>query len=332
MAEWKLKSVASGAHDNLGTFSIADSGTNFSFGIDPYWVDNIYTWRLNGHEVYDDDISNDESYINYALGYTGTPTAPKHNKAVGYQYINFLYPWETKAPSTNDLGSSRPTSINEKTFSFYHGIKNTLYAVVYYDTNEFVVDSGTAKLVDNTFNGRSPSFNISGSYLTITMSEQTPSLIEERVGTEIACSSKVYSIPWSVGVRSFRLKNNIPDPNIKLDSDDRAILTFNGITLYNDYISITMSQLAAPANLSVRGNVLSWGASENADSYSIYVDDVYKTTVSGTSWTIPQDIYKDQKHDYSIRANRKITSSFKDTTVSGKQTPGGAESSFSACY
>lgn len=340
---YRLKDYASDAEGNLGSFGIYTNSPSFHFEMDGYWGSTQFWWNINGHNITKknssdndgDPIKNDiNELLGYYVWYTGTPTFETRGGAFGRydlktQYINFLYPWETSIGSET---AGNPGYAASKSFSLFNKIDVAAGGSIFgsvFENEHFSVSITNSSFIDNTFVKNNPTFGISGSNMTITMTNSgLPNLINPNNDSEIAQSSTVYNIPWSAGSNTtYRLKNHIPTPSVSAAGGGEADLTFNGIKFYNDEVTIQMRQLAAPS-ISHSNGVLSWAAINGASSYDIYLDGKWEANTTSTSWTIPSAKYLDQKHSYKVLAIGKTDSSFKYVLVEGKQTPSSSKESY----
>lgn len=206
--------------------------------------------------------------------------------------------------------------------------------------------------VDNLFNSRHPNFTITkdGKNVLITMSSNYSSAnfpdgsglprllntnkdeLDDSTDDVISYqkSSLTYTLPWNENIRrDYRLETQIPSYT-NLGSGDTPHLELNKIDMFNDLLHFTTKTATKlkVSDLKIEGQKLSWISNTTRESYNIYVDGLLKETVTGTSWTIPDDLYYDQKHTYSISVNDWVKTNYFYKVGEGQRTPNASKKTF----
>lgn len=302
-------------------------------------------------------------YYNWQYG-TESPTKFANGASVT---VNPVLPIETSIgplvrPNDPEGGYGSTSLYRETTIqSIFHNNEEGFLGIFNKEKNkdEWNLSLNRVLIVDNIFNRGKPQFTVinpgtTSKYVEIKMTEATKfnSLANLIIGSSeintddinqyipFDSASSTYRLPWGEeGVdRSFGIRTHIPSYTHSVASDDDYRLTttsFNGngdtnsIIFFNDELRFVTHQLGNIRSMSRNGKVLSWTSVSNAQSYSIYVDgNLYDDNVTTTSWTIPDELYYDNFHSYSISVNSYTTKAYQIMTVSGKATSSSSVDTF----
>lgn len=340
-SQWTQSDLAGATAQNIGWLKIYKNNPVYIVKYDYEWNGAKFWWKLNDYAITTEDALDDSSY--YTLWYGSLNTSNPSNAGFGAsgdqyvsgdKYFNTVLPWNTKT-STSSATSTRPsTGNNDIDFSSYHKGWITWWA--FGDQESFAVTL-KGKWKDNYFNKNISSIVVdrSNNQVLFNMAAALPSLINaDKADEDIASSDRVacdtsnrYIIPLDAN-KHYRIENTWSNPS--KSSDDKVHLKIEDISFYNSNIYIKPHQLGSISSFGRDKNKLTWNAVTNANKYNIYVDGVYYTNVNTASWTIPDDLYIDQKHTYSVEVCDKVSESHKYKSVTGKKTPNASESSFIA--
>lgn len=203
--------------------------------------------------------------------------------------------------------------------------------------------------VDNLFNSRKPVFTVmnpatNNKYVQIKMESNydagnnitgsLPRLVRADIGEDYGTtltdadyvaynpSTLIYQLPWDEGTeRYYRLETLLPEFSDDVEDTDGLTTSVKTVDMFNDDLYFTTAQLDAPSGLSRSGRSLTWNAVTNAKGYTIFVDGSEYATVSTNSYTIPESLYNDEVHSYSVRTNGGVDTDYKVQMIQGWRSP-----------
>lgn len=153
----------------------------------------------------------------------------------------------------------------------------------------------------------------------------------------IACDGNTltYKLPWNENTAvPYALMNAMPteythdtpsDTNISKSNTTTIVGTGNTsdktkafLEVYNNALTFKTIQLATPTSFSIDLNKLSWSAVPNASTYSIYVDGKFYESIKTNYWEIPDELFSDNIHTYSVKVDSYIKETHTTRINSGK--------------
>lgn len=349
--------IASDTGQNLGSYKIYLNKPLALIECD--WKRSYcdWWWSVNDHAYYTEKrVDYDEIWIEYDP-YSGLSdpsllslrNAPESNPIS----INPVFPCSTTL-GTHKTPTNPTGYVNHTTCKLYNKSQDYLSIIGIPADEESWAVTMNLDYVDNLFNSRNPKFTITedGKNVLITMSsnyksanfpdgEGLPRLLNPNKGElddstddviSYQKSSLTYTLPWRENVsRDYRLETQVPNYK-NSGSGDNPSIVFNKIDMFNDLLHInTRTAYALKASdLKINGQELQWTKHTDRQSYNIYVDGVFKETTTETSWRIPDDLYIDQKHTYSISVNDWVKTTYYWREAGGKRTPNASRTTFPA--
>lgn len=328
----------SGEGRNLGDITIWKNKPEISVHYD--WSKERVRWwyTAQGQNITsNEDLDDDSNFtLNYNLTTNGNLYAANFGASgdqsvSGTKNINLLYPFEATPGTLSSKTTTRPTAARtDAGFSYYHKGQESPWDAFWGGIGErasFAI-SISGNVYDNTFAANISDWSVDRTKNTFYVNMATtslPKLINKSKTTEDMVTSDENTINsnkqyiFSTAANSdWACENYIPNPSTSNFDKYDTETSISGIILYNDEIYIRPTQLGSITNFKREKNTISWNAITGANQYKVYCDGILLNTQTSTSYTIPDELYYDQKHTYSVEICDYSFAEYQTQEISGK--------------